>query len=37
LFLARTSVESRGGALVIESNAGVGTRAIVRLPDERRA
>jgi two-component system sensor histidine kinase RegB len=37
VFLARTFVESRGGALVIESNAGVGTRAIVRLPDERRA
>jgi two-component system, sensor histidine kinase RegB len=37
VFLARTFVESRGGALVIESSPGVGTRAIVRLPAERAA
>jgi two-component system sensor histidine kinase RegB len=34
VFLARTFVESRGGALVIESTPGVGTRAIVRMPAE---
>lgn len=32
VFLARAFVESRGGALVIESTPGVGTRAMVRLP-----
>jgi two-component system sensor histidine kinase RegB len=32
VFLARTFVESRGGALLIESSPGVGTRAVVRLP-----
>lgn len=37
VFLARTFVESRGGALVIESTAGVGTRAIVRVPAEHAA
>ena len=37
VFLARTFVESRGGALVIESNPGRGTRAIVRLPAEPTA
>jgi len=37
VFLARTFVESRGGALVIESSPGAGTRAIVRLPAERAA
>jgi two-component system sensor histidine kinase RegB len=37
VFLARTFVESRGGALVIESSPGVGTRAIVRLPAEHAA
>ena len=37
VFLARTFVESRGGALLIESSPGVGTRAIVRLPAERAA
>jgi len=34
VFLARTFVESRGGALVIESSPGHGTRAVVRLPAE---
>lgn len=34
VFLARTFVESRGGALVIESSPGIGTRAIVRMPAE---
>lgn len=34
VFLARTFVESRGGALVIESSPGRGTRAVVRLPVE---
>jgi two-component system sensor histidine kinase RegB len=37
VFLARTFFESRGGALVIESSPGAGTRAIVRLPAERAA
>jgi two-component system, sensor histidine kinase RegB len=37
VFLARTFVESRGGALVIESTPGVGTRAIVRMPAEGTA
>jgi two-component system sensor histidine kinase RegB len=37
VFLARTFFESRGGALVIESSPGAGTRAIVRLPAERVA
>jgi len=32
VFLARAFVESHGGALVIESTPGVGTRAMVRLP-----
>jgi two-component system sensor histidine kinase RegB len=32
VFLARAFVESRGGALVIESDPGRGTRAEVRLP-----
>jgi len=32
VFLARTFVESRGGALVIESSPGSGTRALMRLP-----
>jgi two-component system sensor histidine kinase RegB len=37
VFLARAFVESRGGALVIESTPGVGTRAIVRLPGDTAA
>lgn len=37
VFLARTFVESRGGALVLESTPGLGTRAIVRIPAERVA
>jgi two-component system sensor histidine kinase RegB len=37
VFLARAFVESRGGALVIESNPGLGTRARVRLPAEPAA
>jgi two-component system sensor histidine kinase RegB len=37
VFLARTFVESQGGALVLESTPGLGTRAIVRLPAERAA
>jgi two-component system sensor histidine kinase RegB len=37
VFLARTFFESRGGALVIESSPGAGTRAIVRVPAERAA
>ena len=37
VFLARTFVESRGGALVIESRPGAGTRAIVRIPAEAAA
>ena len=37
VFLARAFVESRGGALVIESSPGGGTRAVVRLPAERAA
>lgn len=32
VFLARVFVESRGGTLCIESIAGIGTRASVRLP-----
>lgn len=32
VFLARVFVESRGGVLSIESVAGTGTRAVVRLP-----
>lgn len=32
VFLARVFVESRGGALSIESIAGIGTRASLRLP-----
>jgi two-component system, sensor histidine kinase RegB len=32
VFLARTFVESLGGALWIESTPGVGTRAILRVP-----
>lgn len=32
VFLARVFVESRGGTLSIESIAGIGTRASVRLP-----
>jgi two-component system sensor histidine kinase RegB len=35
VFLARAFVESRGGALRIESAPGCGTRAIVRVPAER--
>jgi two-component system, sensor histidine kinase RegB len=37
VFLARTFVESRGGALLIESSPGEGTRATVRLPAEPAA
>jgi len=37
VFLARAFVESRGGALVIESSPGAGTRARVRLPAEPAA
>ncbi len=37
VFLARVFFESRGGALVIDSTAGVGTRAIARIPLEASA
>jgi two-component system sensor histidine kinase RegB len=32
VFLARTFVESLGGALSIESSPGIGTRAVLRVP-----
>lgn len=37
VFLARVFFESRGGALVIESSEGVGTRALARIPVEAAA
>ncbi len=37
VFLARAFIESRGGALTIESNPGLGTRAHVQIPTEAKA